>query len=258
MGEVTLEIGGQGAGPPLVFLHAGFPSGRLAPSEPVLTLLAETFRVISPTHPGFGRQDAPRWMTTVDDLAYFYLDLLDTLGLREVVLVGASLGAWIAAEMAVKSTDRLINVVLLNPVGIKVSDRETRDIVDIFSVDERELAELAFADPKRMVDRSSLSDDDLYLMARAREATARYGWSPYLHDPKLLGRLHRIAVPTLVLRGSADRITAGPYGEAFAAAIPEAGFETLPGAGHFPDLETPVAVAQRIVAFVRSHGPSAL
>ncbi len=70
----------------------------------MLDLLASDARVLAPTHPGFGRAPAPRELTTVDDLAYLYLDLLDTLDLRDVVVVGVSFGGWIAAEMAVKST----------------------------------------------------------------------------------------------------------------------------------------------------------
>jgi pimeloyl-ACP methyl ester carboxylesterase len=56
-------------------------------------------------------------------------------------------------------------------------------------------------------------------VARNREATARYGWSPHMHDPKLKGRLHRIRVPTLLLWGTADRILSEPYGRAYGAAI---------------------------------------
>jgi pimeloyl-ACP methyl ester carboxylesterase len=86
--------------------------------------------------------------------------------------------------------------------------------------------------------------------ARNREATARYAWSPYMHDPKLRGRLHRIRVPTLLLWGSADRILSEAYGRAYAAAIPAARFELIERAGHFPHLEQPQAVADRIFAFV--------
>ena len=75
-----------------------------------------------------------REVTTIDDLAYLYLDLLDTLNLRDVVVVGVSLGGWIAAEMAVKSTERIAALVLANAVGIKPGDRETRDIADIYAV----------------------------------------------------------------------------------------------------------------------------
>jgi pimeloyl-ACP methyl ester carboxylesterase len=206
--------------------------------------------VIAPTHPGFGRAPAPDWLTTVDDLAYLYLDLLDELGLTGVTLVGASLGGWIAAEMAVKSTARISRLVLANPVGIKVGDRETRDLADIYSIFDKQIAELAYVNPQiGTPDRAKLSEDELLFMAKSREATARYAWSPYLHDPKLKGRLHRIRVPALVLWGAGDRIASPGYGRAFAEAIPGARYQEIPNAGHFPHLEQPDALARQIAAF---------
>ena len=248
---VVLDIVERGKGRPLLFLHAGHPSGRLDPKAPVLELLSESARVIAPTHPGFGSTPAPRELTTVDDLAYLYLDMLDALDLREVAVVGVSLGGWIAAEMAVKSTQRMAALVLADAVGIKASDRETRDIADIYAVTDKQLAELAWADPARMAaNPKTLPESDLIAMARSRESTGRYAWSPYMHNPKLRGRLHRVRVPTLVLWGAADRVTKVEYGRAYAAAIPGAAFQTIEGAGHFPHLEQPQAFARAVSAFL--------
>ena len=253
---VSLEAVERGQGAPLVFLHPGHPAGRIAADAPVLVQLAKSFHVIAPTHPGFGRASAPDGMTTIDDLAYFYLDLLDAMDLRDVVLVGSSLGGWIAAEMAVKSTARLSRLVLANPVGIKNGDREARDIVDIYSIFDKQIAELAYADAKLGIpDKSKLSEDDLFYMARSREATARYAWAPYMHDPKLKGRLHRIGVPTLVLWGEADRIVSQDYGRAYAAAIPGACFAPIRGAGHFPHLEKPEEFVRAVSSFVEGKNP---
>ena len=88
------------------------------------------------------------------------------------------------------------------------------------------------------------------VIARNREATALYAWEPYFHDPKLRRRLHRITVPTLLLWGADDRFVAADYyGAAYRDAIPGAGLETIPGAGHFPHLEQPEALAERVRAF---------
>ena len=248
---VAFEIVERGQGRPLLFLHPGHPSGRLDPKASVLELLSERARVIAPTHPGFGSSPAPRELTTVDDLAYLYLDLLDALDLRDVILVGVSLGGWIAAEMAVKSTERLGALVLANAVGIKPGDRETRDIADVYAITDKQLAELVWADPARMAPNPKmLPESDLVAMARSRESTGRYAWSPYMHDPKLMGRLHRINIPTLVLWGAADRVTKLDYGRAYAAAIPGAQFETIDGAGHFSHLEQPEAFARAVADFL--------
>src|SRR6185295_11095147 len=234
LSDVEVELTERGKGRPILFLHPGHPAGRVDPAARVIELLAQDARVIAPTHPGFGAEPAPRHLTTVDDLAYLYLDLLDTLNLRDVVVVGVSLGGWIAAEMAVKSTERIAALVLANAVGIKPGDRETRDIADIYAVTDNQLAELVWADPARMMaNPKTLPESDLIAMARSRESSGRYAWSPYMHNPKLMGRLHRVRVPSLVLWGEADRVVTPDYGRAFAAALPIARFETIAGAGHF-------------------------
>jgi pimeloyl-ACP methyl ester carboxylesterase len=245
---IRIEVIERGSGRPLLFLHPGI---GIAPTAPVLDGLAKRAHVIVPSHPGFGASDQPPSFNSIDDLAYFYLDLIDALDLTDTIVVGVSLGGWIAAEMAVKSCTRLSHLILANPVGIKVSDRETRDIADIFALTEEQFAELAFFDPGAgRHDYKAMPEAAVRAVARNREATARYGWSPYMHDPKLRQRLHRIRIPTLLLWGSADRIVGEPYGRAYAAAIPGARFETIARAGHFPHLEQPEEFARRLFAFV--------
>ena len=91
---IAIECVEKGAGRPLLFLH---PEIGLDPDSPVLDRLAERARVIAPSHPGFGGSEQPRSFNNIDDLAYFYLDLLDERNLTDVTLVGVSIGAWIAA-----------------------------------------------------------------------------------------------------------------------------------------------------------------
>jgi pimeloyl-ACP methyl ester carboxylesterase len=180
---------------------------------------------------------------------------METIDLWDVILVGVSFGAWIAAEIAVKTTERMSHLVLTNPLGIKVGDRETRDIVDIFAVSEREFHDLAFHDPRLATrDYPAMSDEEVRIVARNRESTGRFGWSPYMHDPKLKSRLHRIKIPTLLLWGASDRIAREEYGRAYAAAIPDARFETISDAGHFPHLEQPEEFARRVFSFADVHG----
>jgi pimeloyl-ACP methyl ester carboxylesterase len=245
---VRIDTIERGSGRPLLFLHPGI---GISATAPVLDRLAERARVIAPSHPGFGGSELPPWFNSIDDLAYFYLDLLDELDLDHTIVAGVSLGGWIAAEMAVKSCERISHLVLANPVGIKVSDRETRDIADIFALTEEQLAELAYFDPTAgKHDYKAMPEAEVREVARNREATARYGWSPYMHDPKLKARLHRIRVPTLLLWGTADRILSQPYGPAYCAAIPGARLEPIERAGHIPQLEQPDEFARRIFAFV--------
>jgi pimeloyl-ACP methyl ester carboxylesterase len=245
---IRIELIARGRGRPLLFLHPGI---GLSPAAPVLDRLAERARLIAPIHPGFGGSEQPTDFTSIDDLAYFYLDLMETLDLTETIVAGNSLGGWIAAEMAVKSCARISHLILANAVGIKAADRETREIADIFAMTEEQFNERAYFDPAAgRRDYAGMPEAEVRVVARNREATARYAWSPYLHDPKLRQRLHRIRVPTLVLWGMADRILSEPYGRAYGAAIAGARFEPIAGAGHFPHLEQPDEFARRLFAFV--------
>lgn len=246
---VQLEVIDQGQGRPIVVLHE---EDGLTPRAPFLSSLAAHGRVITPSHPGFGHSPDSAFIDTVDDLSYLYLDLLTELKLRDVVIVGCSLGGWIAAEMAVKSTERITRLILVAPVGIKVGDRETRDIPDIFALSPAEVTRLKYHDPARAtVDYSTLSDDELTVIARNREATALYAWEPYFHNPKLRQRLHSIDIPTLLLWGVSDRfVTPSYYGTAYQKAIPGAKLEIIDGAGHLPHIEQPEAVTDRVRKFL--------
>jgi pimeloyl-ACP methyl ester carboxylesterase len=237
----------RGAGRPLLFLH---PENGIEPALAAIGELAKGAHVIAPTHPGFGRSELPKGMRTVDDLSYFYLDLLDQLDLDDLVVVGVSLGAWIAAEIAVKSTARMSRLVMANAVGIKVGDRETRDIADIFAITDPEYLEITYCDPAAgWRDYKALPDAEVLAAARAREATARYAWNPYFHNPRLKSRLHRIRIPTLFLWGVHDRMLSEAYGRAYCAMIPGAHFDPVERAGHFPHQEQPKVFAERVLAF---------
>jgi len=244
---VRIDLVRRGQGRPLLFLH---PAIGLKPTDPVLDELARNFALLAPSHPGFGRSELPRHITTVDDLSYFYLDLIEALDLRDVTLVGVSFGGWIAAGIAIKSTERISRLVLADAVGIKVGDREHRDIVDIFTTRQSEVDRLAYHDPSvGAVDHTTISDEDAATLFRNREATALFAWSPYMYDPKLASRLHRIRVPTLVLWGASDRIAPPDYGRAYSRLIAGSRFELIDEAGHYPHLERPDAFARRIAAF---------
>ena len=246
-GGVPLTYHEFGSGPPILVLHG---AGGLPLGAPFLNGLAAHGRVIAPVHPGFGHAPLPDWIDSVDDLAYIYLDFLAALDLRDVTVLGTSLGGWIATEIAVRSTARIARLILGDSVGIKISDRLTRDVVDIFATDPDELTRLGWHDPAKAPDVAALPDEALEIVARNREASALYLWEPYCHNPKLPRRLHRIDVPTLLLWGESDGIVKPDYGRAFAKLIPGAKFEIIAQAGHVPQLEQPDAFVAAVVRFI--------
>lgn len=245
---VEVEVARAGKGRPIVFLHGG---DGMSPDAPFARLLAEENLLIAPSHPGFGGSELPAAYRTVDDLAYFYLDFLKEWALDHVVLVGVSFGGWIAAEIAIKCTSRIAGLILVDAVGAKFEGPETREIADLFSVPQYQQPDLIYASvAQHRPNFAQMSDDALIRLARNHQSFALYGWSPTLHDPKLVNRLHRIDVPTTLLWGAEDRIVSPSYGQRFAKAIPGAAFELIDGAGHLPHIEQPelfVAAVRRFI-----------
>ena len=247
----NIEILRRGKGRPVLFLH---PHIGLHGSERFIELLAREVQVIAPSHPAFGHSELPKGMSTVDDMSYFYLDLIESLDLRDLVVVGASFGGWIAAEIATKTHERLSRLVLIGAVGAKFGERDKSDILDIFATPRSRWEELSFRDPSVWLrDYESLPEEELTAMARNREATALFAWNPYMYNPKLRSRLHRIRIPTLFLWGARDGFAPLAYGRDYCAAIPGAKFEEIAEAGHFPHMEQPEAVAQRVIEFGSSR-----
>ena len=246
---VELEVLRRGTGPPVLLLHGFAP---VAPGARFLEGLAAHAEVIAPTHPGFGASTRPGDFDTVYDLVHAYVALLDQLPYDEVTVMGLSFGGWLAAEIAVTCPRRLARLILVDAVGIKVSDRETPDVLDVFNTAPAEVRRRTWHDPARLApDPDEMSDEALIAHARNRDALCLYAWHPYMYTPQLRRWLAAIRVPSLVLWGASDGIVTPAYGRAYAASIRGARFEVIDGAGHHPEIEQPDAVVARVAAFLK-------
>lgn len=245
-GEASVKLFRRGAGRPLLFLH-GFDGPRSA--SPFADRLAGHMDVFAPVHPGFDRTELPGWIDHIDDLVYLYLDLMDRLDLLDVTLVGLDMGGWIAAEIAVRNTGRLARLVLAGAVGIKAGGREDRDIPDIWGLFPAQVRDILWSKPENAPDFSALEDAELETIGLNQEAAALYLWEPYMHNPRLRRRLHRIDVPALYLRGAKDGLISERYAQAYVADIPGARLETIADAAHFVEIEQPAKLADAILKF---------
>jgi pimeloyl-ACP methyl ester carboxylesterase len=245
--DLPLTLTEAGSGRPVLVLHGGggpFTVAGLAAH------LAQTMHAITPTLPGWNGTARPPWLSGVDDLAIACLDLLEDRELRDVLVVGSSLGGWIASEMALRDRDRRIRgLVLIDAGGVLVEGEPCRDF---FALSPREVAEYSFADPARFfVDPATIPPEQL-AVRRANVETMRVLAGPAnAQDPKLLRRLARVRVPTLVLWGDSDRIYTPAYGRAYAAAFGDARFELIERAGHLPQLEQPARTFELLDRFAK-------
>lgn len=248
VGDTRIHLLHGGKGQPLVILHgAGGGMGWLRFHE----LMARRFTVYAPVHPGFGASDDPEWLEGVDDLVLFYLDFLDSLGLKRVHLLGTSLGGWIAAEFAVSHQHRLRSLVLVDAAGIHVDGAE---MADLFIMDPQTRAKTLYHNPEvlEQVLAAEPTPEMLQVELRQRVTVARLAWDPYFHNPKLPRRLSRIRVPTLILWGRHDKLIPSAVGQAYEKAIPGARLVFIEDAGHAPLREAPDACARAIARFLRA------
>lgn len=222
----------------ILLLHGGAGPRSVAGFAAALSRYSA---VIVPTHPGFDGTPRPAWADSVADLASGYLDLLDALDLTDVLVIGSSVGGWIAAEMALRDTHRrLRGLTLIDAAGIEGAPG--REVVDVATLTPAALSELSFHRPEFRPDFGSFTEEQRLAAAANQRTLAVYAGDPYMHDPKLGVRLHRIQLPVLVLWGEHDGVTPLEYGREFAGRIPGARFVPVADSAHFPFVENPEVV----------------
>jgi pimeloyl-ACP methyl ester carboxylesterase len=232
-----------------VYLHGAAPAERWLPFHDAL---AEHFDVIAPDHLGFGESDRPDWLEGMDDLVLHYADLLETLGLDHVTVMGSSFGGWVAAELAVLCPTRRERLVLVDALGLHV---DGAPVTDVFMLTAEERVRLVVNDAA-VADRLLAQAPDeatLERQLKGQATLALLAWQPLLHDPKLSRRLDRIRIPTLVVWGERDRLVPLAHGHTYAASIPRARLEIIPDCGHLPQVERADELIGRVRRFLRDH-----
>ncbi len=237
-----------GSGPPLLYLHS---AGGETDWMPFHEELGKHFTVLLPAHPGFADSKGLEEVRDVTDYAWHYVDLLAELKLKNVPVVGFSLGGWTGMELALLRPQLVSKLVLVNSAGVRLADCK---MGELFVDDLQKLRELLFLDPNNPIIKlampSSLEDPRILQWLRAREATARVGWNPYLHNPRLAAHLRRITCSTLVLWGRHDRLIPLPHGEYLAKALPNAKLEVFENSAHMLPFEQPAEFAKAVKEFV--------
>jgi pimeloyl-ACP methyl ester carboxylesterase len=254
-----IQVFRAGSGAPLVYLHSAGGEATC----PALEELADSFAVTVPVFPGFGESEGIDQIDGMEDAVFHLLDVWEVLGLDAPLVVGASLGGWMAMELATRYPERVGKMVLVNPVGIYLDETP---IAEMFGRTPAELAEMLFADQSHPIAQGmhamaeftgdvgrqvEIPIEMVLPIWKAISATAKLGWDPYLHNPKLRGRLRRITAPTLVVAGAQDGLVPLPHAETFAAEIPNARLEVIDGAAHWLQFEKPAELAALVREFAK-------
>ncbi len=236
-----------GAGSPMLILHhdIGCPD-RAAFAE----ALSASHDVLMPVHPGFGLgSERAEWMRSVRDLAVLYRGLLAGLGIGRTSLVGLGFGGWVAAEMASMAPLDVDRLVLVGAMGIQPREGFILDQALVGYID---YARAFFRDPAAFdtVYGREPSTDQLEAWDICREMCFRIAWKPYMYSQTLAPLLGHVTAPALVVHGDSDVVVPADCAEQYAAALPNARFETMPDSGHAVALERPGALARLVQDFI--------
>ena len=249
--DARVHLSRSGSGQTLLLLHGAGGSTNL---QELATKLAVNFDVLLPDHPGFGLSELSKRLSSVSDLAFYYLDFIHELGLKDVQLVGFSMGGWIAAEMAIRSTAKVKSITLVSSAGIHVKGVPKGDL---FLWSPEELVRNLYVNQDVVDDVLSQepTSEELEFMVKNRVAAARYAWHPRFYNPDLEKWLHRIDVPTLILWGDQDKIFPVEYASAFKNLISHAQTQIFKNCGHVPHMDQPEAFYHSLKSFLSETNP---
>src|SRR5258708_23422831 len=242
--DLEITVTESGAGRPALILHGGGGPFTVAG---IAGHLAETMHTIVPTHPGWNGTDRPEWFTGIDDLALAYPQYLEDRDLRNVLVIGSSMGGWIGSEMAVRDgAGRITGLILIDAVGINVAAHLIRDF---FALDARGVAKYAWHDSDRFYIDPATVPAEQAARTKGNMATMRVV-AGEMYDSKLTRRLARVRIPTLAIWGDSDGIVTPAYGRAYASAFPNGRLEIIKDAGHLPQIEQPATTFAVIDEYV--------
>jgi pimeloyl-ACP methyl ester carboxylesterase len=246
--DLEITFTESGAGRPVLILHGGGGPFTVAG---IAGHLAETMHTIVPTHPGWNGTARPEWFSGIDDLALAYLHYLGDNDLRNVLVIGSSMGGWIGSEMAVRDgAGRITGLILIDAVGIHV---DAHPIRDFFALDARGVAKYAWHDADRFYIDPATVPAEQAARTKANMATMRVIAGTSMNDPKLMRRLGRVRIPTLAIWGESDGIVTPAYGAALAGAFQNGRLEVVKDAGHLPQIDQPAATFALIDTFTNAR-----
>lgn len=248
-GVAKIYVETAGAGPDLVFVHAGVSDSRMW--DPQFDAFANRFRVVRYDHRGFGKSKTPdEPFTFRDDL----LNVVRHVGIAKATFVGCSMGGAAAVDFALEHPEMVTALVLVGSgiSGLNDPKQLSADAIKYWTefltlVRAKDVEGAREMDAKYWIDgpsRDSTQIDPVY-RTRARQlhrenfSIERFAHQEQPLQPPAIGRLGEIAAPTLVVIGDHDAEDLVKLADRIAAEIPHATLITIKNAAHLPSLEHP-------------------
>ncbi len=252
VGDCRVRLWSAGEGPPLLYLH-GFEQHPGDAS--FLRRLAEGRRVIAPETPGYGASSGLEGLDGILGLTLYHRQLVESLGLERLDVIGHSLGGMFAAEFAAVCPHRTRRLVLVDAYGLWLDDIP---VPDPFVLGPTQLSAAKWADPDAAPAEPSIAvpdanDPHAAVLDRARNlaAATKFMW-PFA-ERGLRRRLPFVQAPTLVIHGEGDGLVPPAYADEFARLIPDARVTRIAGAGHLPMVEQEEAFVRAVAEFLSGY-----
>src|SRR3954451_4813376 len=249
----------EGAGEVLLLVHG--MGGSSNTWSGVIPLLAKKYRVIAPDLLGHGESDKPRGDYSVGAFAVLIRDLLDSLDVSRVTVIGHSLGGGIAMQFAHQHRQYCERIVLISSGGfggdvgrvlrllsLPGSDLVLPVIASRPAILAGNAVRVLMGSSDRFKARPSLSNRD------NRQAFLRTLRSVVDFRGQAVSALNRLSLhavlPALIISGDQDRVIPVEHARAAHRILPNSRLHIMPGVQHHPPTERPETVARLIDGFV--------
>jgi pimeloyl-ACP methyl ester carboxylesterase len=234
--RIRLMEAGQGA--PLVHLH-GAGGMRLTPGH---DLLSRHYRVIAFEMPGFGLSPENTRTRNTAELAATVAAAVKQLGIDKFNLWGTSFGGKVALWLAVQHPERVPALLLEAPAAIRPAGSQ------LPSGSPEEMARRLYAHPERL---GPLPAPDPVVQAKTRALVTRLRGPD--RDADLEIPMRGLALPTLVLFGTLDRVIPPGMGRFYKELLPNCHLVFVYDSGHAISTERPEAFAEVTTDFLERH-----
>lgn len=236
IGRFQINMWSAGTGSPVLFLH-GFE--RHPGGASFLRRLAEHHTVYAPEQPGYGSSSGFAHIKDIFDSVLFYRELVESLGVDRIDVIGHSSGGMIAGELAAMNPQLVRKLVLVDSFGIWIDDEPALDPFGaadtVRQAKWHDTEKIPSPEPTIFVEDPADPFGSLFFQSQNLGTATKFMWP--IADRGLRRRLPYIKAPTLVVNGASDGLVTVGYAQELARLIPDARLEIIKNAGHYPMFE---------------------
>ena len=239
-----------GSGTPILFLH-GFPMHHQIWDDFVLPFL-DSFHVITPDLPGFGKSPILKTPFSIEDVAEHVLRFMDEKGLKDSMIVGHSLGGYVALAMIEKRPEMFSSLCLFHSTAIADSPekKDSRNKVVEFVEKNGPVAFTTNFIAPLFADNDNAGIERVRRISSQSSADAVIGYTMAMRDrPDRINALQEFNKPTLFMGGDRDPGIAVESIYEQASLCGNAEVSILDHVAHMGMYEKPDEAAAKLLAF---------